>query len=322
MGRAKEWMLIQQERGYSETGGDICPACVSDYALADWIRANASATRCSFCGAEAEEPIAASLDEFIGVVLNGIFFDWNDPDNEGIAYEGGYIADLSQTRDVLGEYEISHDQAVVDAVADAVSIEVWVERGFYRGNDSQQLNWGWDSFKDFTKNQTRYFFLHRDEDGDDDGDLTPAELLAAFANVLKSQLTELIKVVTPATDLVRVRIGGEPHTSARAIGAPEREFATQSNRMSPAGIPMFYGAFDFETAYAETYDANLHAGGVISTGSFRAVRDLNVLDLAELPYIPSVFDNERREVIHFLRFLHSFANDISMPIAATGGWRR
>lgn len=93
MGRAKEWMLEQYERGYSEAEGEICAECVSDLALRKWIETNLTSTQCTFCGAESVDAIAASFDEFIGIVFSGISFDWNHPDSEGIMYisaEGGY----------------------------------------------------------------------------------------------------------------------------------------------------------------------------------------------------------------------------------------
>src|SRR5689334_4930348 len=104
MGRAKEWQLEQWERGYDEAEGEICATCVNDPVLKAWITDNASADVCTFCGAQAEEPIAASFDEFVGAVLAGVRFDWNHPDNEGIVYEsaeGGYQASLTDTWDVL-----------------------------------------------------------------------------------------------------------------------------------------------------------------------------------------------------------------------------
>jgi len=88
--------------------------------------------------------------------------------------------------------------------------------------------------------------------------------------------------------------------------------------MSPAGIPMFYGAFDLDTAHAETFDPAMHAGKALSVGTFRSLRDLTLLDLAELPPVPSVFDLDRQPLIHSLRFLHAFAADISQPIARDG----
>mgnify|MGYP005817320497 FL=1 len=106
MGRAKAWQMEQEERGYYEADGAICEDCVTDPALKSWVSDNVSETQCRFCGAESEDPMAASFDEFIGVVLTGVRFDWNHPDDEGIMYvsaEGGYQACLLYTSDAADE---------------------------------------------------------------------------------------------------------------------------------------------------------------------------------------------------------------------------
>ncbi|RQW46132.1 HEPN-associated N-terminal domain-containing protein [Novosphingobium sp. LASN5T] len=321
MGRAKEWMLEQYERGYSEADGDICADCVNDSALAEWIGNNLSATRCRFCGEESDEPIAASFDDFVGVVLGGISFDWNHPDTEGIMYisaEGGYQAPISDSWEVFENYDISDDDAVIEALIDSIDTDGWVEREFYRGDDSQRLVWGWDWFKHVTKHLTRYLFLK--PNGDDRDDLPPSEMLDVIGSVIAKELREtgLVKAIDLDVALVRIRIGVEPYGDAGALGAPPERFATQSNRMSPAGIPMFYGAFDVATAMAETFDPAVHTGQLMSIGTFRAIRELKVLDLADLPDIPSVFDAKARKLIHPLRFLHAFARDLVQQIARDG----
>jgi hypothetical protein len=96
------------------------------------------------------------------------------------------------------------------------------------------------------------------------------------------------------------------------------EHANQSNRMSPSGIPMFYGSFDPATALLETVEHPRHDGQVASIGTFQPVRDLLLLDLAELPGVPSVFELGSHGRIHALRFLHAFADDVSGPIARDG----
>jgi hypothetical protein len=323
MGLVKEWMLTQQERGYCEADGEICADCVTDAALAAWITANAASNTCTFCGANGTTPLAASFDDLVGFLLDGVSFDWNEPTSEGISYisrEGGWQAPLTDTSEVLSYLDISQDNGVLDALAHSIDNDAWVERDFYRGNDSQRLTWGWDSFKDYTKHHTRFFFLHRQDDVYDDGDLSPGELLDRLAKMIRSKLTGQGVVRTIGTDenLIRLRIDDVPHHSAEAIGTPPAEFSTQSNRMSPAGIPMFYGAFDYKTANAETYDPQHHVGKVISAGTFKPVRPLVILDLANLPPMPSVFDPSGRPLIHSLRFLNAFAKDISSPIARDG----
>lgn len=321
MGIAKAYMMEMQERGYGESDDHVCPACVSDGFLAEWIAGHAESEKCSFCDAESDQPIAAPFEAFTGVVLDGLGFDWNEPTNEGIMYmsrEGGWQAPLSTTSDVLYDASFSENDDMLAALEDMIECEAWVEREFYRGTDSQRLTWAWDSFKAFTKNHTRYFFLQAEEGGYDE--LTPGEVLGSVSDMIRSKLADegLIKRIGADTDLIRIRVDDQPQRTAPAIGTPKPEHARQSNRMSPAGIPMFYGAFDAATAHAETFDPDAHAGKILSVGTFRSVRDLTVLDLAELPPVPSVFDMARQGMIHSLRFLHAFAVDISQPIARDG----
>lgn len=109
MGGAKAWMMERHERGYVEAPGDICANCVSDFLLKQWIAGSAVSTTCSLCGRKDEDAIAADMDEFAGVVLNGVLIDWNHPNTEGIAYEsaeGGYQADVVDTYEVLYECEV------------------------------------------------------------------------------------------------------------------------------------------------------------------------------------------------------------------------
>ncbi len=322
MGRAKAWQLEQYERGYDEAAGDICADCVTDPALKQWIAANAESRNCTFCGEEAEKPIAASFDGFIGIVLTGVRFDWNHPDDEGISYvstEGGYQASISDTWDVLADYDISKSSDVIDAIINAVGNNAWVEREYYVGGKSQRLSWGWDRFKQVVKHQTRYVFLA--PDGNDCMvEIPPSKMLSAIGKTVIDELADLnlITTITAGTNLIRIRIGDKRYTTGAEIGTPPAEFANQSNRMSPAGIAMFYGAFDLDTARAETLDPKFHAGQIMSIGTFRPTRDLRVLDLADLPDIPSVFEQDGHRRIHPLRFLHAFASDIVQPIMRDG----
>lgn len=104
------------------------------------------------------------------------------------------------------------------------------------------------------------------------------------------------------------------------LGPPTREHATQPNRMSPAGIVMFYGATKPDTALLETFQPTREGANRKSVwvSPFRFVKEIHVLDLTHLPRIPSIFDQERRELLNGISFLRSFEKDFVQPIKRDG----
>ena len=102
---------------------------------------------------------------------------------------------------------------------------------------------------------------------------------------------------------------------AADIGPPPPERAA-TNRMSPAGISMFYGATDRVTAIAE---AGAHASHTyVVTGEFTPTREISLIDLTNLPELPSIFDAARHQELFVLRFLRQFIHDITLPVELDG----
>ena len=64
--------------------------------------------------------------------------------------------------------------------------------------------------------------------------------------------------------------------------------ARSSNRMSPAGIPMFYGADDAETAIAETYTPTPGEPATVTVAKFETARDALVVDLTVVAEFPEL----------------------------------
>src|SRR5262249_2521100 len=99
------------------------------------------------------------------------------------------------------------------------------------------------------------------------------------------------------------------------IGPPPPERAA-ANRMSPAGISIFYGATDRVTAIAE---AGAHAAHrYVVTGEFTPRRPIQLIDLTSLPEPPSIFDAAGHGEFFVLRFLHKFIHDITLPVELDG----
>jgi hypothetical protein len=89
--------------------------------------------------------------------------------------------------------------------------------------------------------------------------------------------------------------------------------------MSPAGISMFYGALNEETALQETCVRHDGKPAEATIATFELVEDLYVLNLTALPEYPSVFGSDEanldRPTVHFV---HSFVRDFTQAVEKDG----
>src|SRR5690348_15769940 len=85
----------------------------------------------------------------------------------------------------------------------------------------------------------------------------------------------------------RARSWGEDRKldDSKDAGPPPMNRVNMSNRMNPPGIPMLYVAEDSETALDET----VNGFSYYLIASLQVTRDLLIVDLADLPPIPSIF---------------------------------
>ena len=130
----------------------------------------------------------------------------------------------------------------------------------------------------------------------------------------------LLRELPAGSKLIRARCedNGTPLKTPHDLGPPPAEKATQANRMSPAGIPMFYACEDKETALKESSSDP----GMFAVGKFKTLRPITILELADIPPIPSLFESvsDSVEVLprRVLTFLHHVAEEMSRPIERDG----
>ena len=80
------------------------------------------------------------------------------------------------------------------------------------------------------------------------------------------------------------------HRWASQLGTVPEELAFRSNRMSPAGIPIFYGADNSDSAIEEV--ASSSEDTHVTWCEFELTEDLQVVDLTQLQPEPSMSDPE------------------------------
>ncbi len=131
-------------------------------------------------------------------------------------------------------------------------------------------------------------------------------MLEKLGDVIQS--CELIRNLPVGTKLFRARgyKEGTNYATPGELGPPPVEFAKTAGRMNAPGIVVFYGALDRRTAAAEATGSHLH----LSIGEFETLVDLTIVDLTDLPRVPSIFEGANRDS---LLFLHHFAEEVSQP---------
>ncbi len=314
MGRLKDSLL--EIGGWDRSPGKFVSAeCFDDPALQRVVQDNLTARTCSYSGRRGKE-IAAPLDTVVECIFDGLERHYDDAAN-GVGWEGGWVgADTWDTYDLVQEtVELSGTapDSLFDDIVSALPARDWSRRDPYGPRKGDVMNWSWEDFTKTVKHVRRYFFQHHLEPSDKYGEkVSPADLLASVAAGCRRY--GLVRTVDAGQRFYRSRPrdGKARLTEPVDLGPPPPERASQS-RMSPAGIPMFYGALDRPTTVAETIKGLTR----YAVAEFRTTRAIRVLDLTKRPWV-SIFDNERGNLSEWCRFMNEFITDFERPVSSNG----
>lgn len=302
----------------------VCGQCFDDEFIKDFISDNALRKKCSYCGNESEELIAADVSkvgEFIEDALRSEYGDaveWLPWESA----EGGWQGTTYYTYELLDEIELGleNEELFSDLIQLLPSID-WCDRHPFQLSEDKELRFDWDRFSDIVKHKMRHVFFRLEQrarvSAFGEHEAEPYEILYRIGELVKE--FRLCKVVGPGESLFRARLNRcERFTTVADLGPPTQQRAQYPNRFSPAGIPMFYGASDEETAIAEVYDCPNKPKRVVSVGRFENLRALRLLDFTKIPSYPSIFNGQTQEERGPLRFLHHFGWDSTKGITKDG----
>jgi len=289
----------------------VCSGCVTDPYLAKILAAKREDFSCSYCDSPEAADISVLLDELDKIIR----MDYVDP-AEALPYEsaeGGYQGTVLTGSEVIDELsEWTSNEDLLEDCFSAFAESFWCERDYFGLTQLELLRFGWEGFSNQVKHRTRYLFF-QELDGYSDS-IPPAQMLGTLGQLFLD--FDLITELEAGRELVRARVvtAGERPSSAAELGTAPWETVIRSNRMSPSGIPMFYGAYDEETAVLETYDPESGGEHDIALARFRVARPVRLLDLTSLPPIPSSFDHRNRHLQQKIAFLHGFESNLTKPI--------
>jgi len=324
MGRMKELAMEMEESMVWDIDKNVCSNCFGDEPIKEFIEKKKDKERaCSYCS---HKQGACSLHDVLQYVIEGVLLEYCRIEDAGFPYEsreGGYLVfgpiwdDIIEILDREG-VDIESGELIED-IRDSVKAVKWSRKNPYALEENETLTHGWADFCNFVRNKARYLFLkaeNEDYDEKQPDEMNPVNILGALGSIVKR--LGLIHTLSPRLFRVRIVNRDENPELAKELGSPPDNKALVSNRMSPAGISMFYGAFDKETAESETYE-NRGEEKKIIIAVFKSNRPLVVLDLTTEMVIPSLFDCLNRSLRQETLFLRNFIESVSQPIERKDG---
>lgn len=331
VGFAKSRAELEASRGYGSSLKSVCPDHVDDGALKQLIIDCATESSCGYCdrtGGE-EEPIAVPLEDFMEMFMAGVHHFYARADDEGVLRdEGEYVgAAIYSSEDVaddvfyaaLNDYPDGAQDELLEDIQAIMAPDSWVRTNWLWPAHHERLSDGWEAFKELVKHQTRFLFTRWPEDHSySRNEMSPVEFFDSLVKLLDN-IPELIVDLDAPIYRGRMYLEEPVVTTMEADDlGPAPVDKAAANRMSPAGISMFYGATDIDTAVAEIGAHSAHSWAVV--GEFTACQVLHVIDLSNLPALPSIFDSNEKSKTRYeaVSFLRKFVSELTLPIVLDG----
>lgn len=305
----------QTQQGWDYRDGHVCAGCVDDETLAAKITADADADQaCDYCASAPAAPIGTLLEAF----FDGLHTEYSLASAELAYFDGELVpAEHWDGDELVDEYAVVlRSEELQQAVRDAVRHDdVWVVSDFIAPRYDRALLDGWERFSHQVMYRTRHvFWLAPPAEGETQlggGEVSAADILATLGGLLPQ--AGLVRQIPAGHRLWRARLHQAPRQdwSAAFLGTALPEQAVHPNRMSPAGIPLFYGADSPATAIQEVARHTKNSTHLITYAAFATTRPCTVVDFTRLGPVPTIFDTDRAHLRRALMFLHEFVLRLS-----------
>lgn len=331
MGWVKNKMMEMEENGDWPSSGlsgkYICTHHFKDKYLNRIIENYGEKGTCSYCGRKWTvcdmfkfgEQVAWRIGLYFSSIDNADFpladgfYDDEEEVIDGYKRIGPYIVPEENTYyeskdEMLSELGLyTEDEEINNDIESVFSTEEWIAKDVYEENKNVRFTNQWDQFVYSIINKRRFTFLASPEfvpiiKGDNKEEKDILSVLSSL--IIEENLCSILPKDTKLYRARKVQDINKKYGFNDITSAPDNK--AFPNRMSPAGISMFYASFEKDTAMNECVGDETKT---IIVGTFETKRNLNVIDLTKIPDNSFWMDDWQGN-----QFLHHFNENITLKL--------
>ncbi len=296
----------------------LCANHIEDEFIKNFILRNGTASKCTYCHKKRNVVELSTVLELIVTGIECLFEDANDSrflNKEGRHGFDGNTMEFDEIYSELGL--VINDNKLSDDIFEHLNNckIIYCERDEF-GGYLDYLSGLWNYFKEIVKHKARFVF-HYENTFSNFFYENPYQILLSVQETISE--FNMFRTISKEDRLYRC----VQHISQYEVDNDGKRIASNpiyncksNNRMSPAGISMFYCSPYMETSISEVVDLKNSDCPFYTYAYFTAKSNLKLVDLTKLPALPSIFDKIKNNQIETLSFLKEFIIDLSKPIGS------
>ncbi len=294
----------------------ICSEEIDEYALVQYINNHSEANFCDCCGKNVPSISIDKLSEYIEECFQK---EYGEPyelgagyDKEEVDYENRFpLLTVFTTMEMLQDFLFETEYELLLLINEKISNSYWTDKDLYNPKFEDLFRFNWDKFANKVKHALRYTYFLFGQEEDEEYEYSIDVLTEIGEAIVDLKLIREFDKDTFKTYRARQHDLMDIVESAEKLGSPPVKLA-KANRMSPAGISMFYSSYDSKTAILEVINSK-KPKEMITFGKFVNLKNLNLIDFTMLGYF-SIFENKKPGYRSKYGFINSFISELNKPI--------
>ncbi|WP_299667203.1 HEPN-associated N-terminal domain-containing protein [uncultured Polaribacter sp.] len=305
-----------EEGYYFDIGTYVCKNHFNDDFLNNYIGNNGIRGICSYCD---KRLVVIELEAVLTLIAVGLSYIYEDPldsryYNKDTKY--GFDGNIQPFEELWWDdpfdLRIEDGKLLEDVSNQLYTDQLYCEKNEF-GSHQDYLDELWSHFKEVLKHKARFAF-HFSNTFRKWNLSDPSDILHQVAATILHH--NMISTLKENTILYRARQHTTENevTGAAKIASLPNFLNKTAGRMNAAGISLFYCSKNKNVTIKEVVSKKRTTMPYYSTAIFRNAEAIRLVDLTKLPDTPSVFDESNNQSIDIIYFMHSFVEEVSLPV--------